>query len=618
MKVLCVAEKPSISKNVSNILSGGNIRVRNSKNKYIKNYDFRFEFPEHGSCEVTMTSVMGHITNIDFSKDHGWGKCNPGRLFDAPLIDVVASKDVFNNITSEMRNAQLLMIWTDFDREGEFIGYEIYRAAVKGRIHLGIQDVWRAQFSHLERQHILYAARNPKRLDMNSVRAVECRMEIDLRVGASFTRFLTELFRRSHVIQLEKGSLISYGTCQMPTLGFVVDRYHRVKSFVPEKYWYIGVTIKKNNQEGNFSWTKNRFFDRLYVTLLYQNCMRYKEGEIIDVKKQVKTNWRPLPLTTVELQKDCSRYFKMSAKRALDLAEKLYNKGFISYPRTETDKFAPAMNLSLIVSKQTYDSRWGSYANNLLSNGVTSPRNGSHDDKAHPPIHPVNYANIDTLDNLDERKVYEYVTRRFLACCSKDAKGEEVIVDLKWGEENFQVSGLRVTETNYLDVYPYYSWSSSRTLPLFSKGERIEILLSALSEGNTSRPSHMTESELISMMDMNGIGTDATIAEHIDKVIARGYIVKVKEGSREVIIPSELGMGLVQGFSEIKFNNISLSKPFLRKRLENTLQEVSEGKKTKESVLHEIVALYKEAFSISVQNQDTLILAYKRLVESNG
>ncbi|CCE88873.1 Piso0_001663 [Millerozyma farinosa CBS 7064] len=618
MKILCVAEKPSISKAVSHILSGGKTKVRNSRNKYVKNYDFKFDFPGVGLCDVTMTSVMGHITNIDFPTQFSWGKCNPGRLFDAPTIDNVSNKEVFENISTEARRCNRLMIWTDCDREGEFIGHEIFSAAVKGNPSLRVEDIWRSQFSHLERSHILQAARNPIRLDMNSVHAVRCRMEIDLRVGASFTRFLTDLYRRTQVFPLEKGGFISYGTCQFPTLGFVVDRYNRVKRFIPEKFWYISITVKKDNKTETFHWTKNHVFDRLYLALIYQNCLKYENAEVVQLIERPTSKYRPLPLTTVELQKNCSMYFKMSAKRALDAAEKLYNKGFLSYPRTETDKFPPTMDLKAVIQKQTQNSTWGQYASELLNGRFRSPRAGSHDDKAHPPIHPVNFVKLEMLDNADEKKVYELVVRRFLACCSEDAKGKETKITLRWGTEEFTNSAIVVLERNFLDVYPYMAWKSTTPLPPLLRGETIKVATSVMKEGKTSPPQHMTESELIALMDANGIGTDATIAEHIDKIISRGYVVKVRKNKNDFIIPSELGMGLIEGFNDLEFDNLSLSKPFLRKRLENCLQDIVSGTKVKEQVIQEIIFLYKQAFGLSVQNSTKLIAACRRIMDTNS
>ncbi|ODV78582.1 DNA topoisomerase [Suhomyces tanzawaensis NRRL Y-17324] len=568
------------------------------------NYDFSYRFPIHGACEVTMTSVLGHLTGIDFPPPFQWGKCVPGRLFDADIVEKVLKQDVYDNIANEAAKAQLLMIWTDCDREGEYIGYEIYTAARKGNHSLEIAAIWRSKFSHLERNHVIAAANNPIGLDMKSVEAVACRQEVDFRVGTSFTRLLTDGLRQHKII--EQKEVASYGTCQFPTLGFIVDRYRRVKSFIPEQFWYLAVEVKHEGVAASFSWVTGHLFDRLYVLILYQQCLEHDQGTITKLDLKRTTNWRPLPLTTVELQKDCSRLFKMSAKNSLAAAEKLYNKGFLSYPRTETDSFPASMDFSGTLQKQAQDSRWGLYASGLVQNGFQTPRNGKYDDKAHPAIHPVNYVDISSLSSPDERKVYEYVVRRFLACCSKDAVGQQTTATLKWGDQFFTASGLVVLEKNYLDIYTYKKWETTKQLPNLTEGQTISISSGRMKDGKTSPPKHMTEPELIALMDANGIGTDATIADHIEKVLSRGYIMKQKQASVEYIIPSDLGMGLIEGLDAMGFDNISLSKPFMRKQLEELLQEIVVGTKTKPEVLGDIKHIYRQAYAVTSRNMAAL------------
>jgi DNA topoisomerase-3 len=199
----------------------------------------------------------------------------------------------------------------------------------------------------------------------------------------------------------------------------------------------------------------------------------------------------------------------MNSHEAMAVAEGLYQKGFISYPRTETDRFDPGMNLRALVEKQTQDNRWGTFAQNLVNGAFKQPRQGRHDDKAHPPIHPVAYcAPANLRDN--EKRVYEFITRRFLACCSDDAKGQATDVDIQYGDEAFSAHGVVVLARNYLDVYPYENWTNSYTLPKFTLDEVFEPTEAMLTEGKTSAPSYLTEPDLIALMDANGIGTDAS------------------------------------------------------------------------------------------------------------
>lgn len=611
MKVLCVAEKPSIAKEVAQILGGGRVLRRTSPSKYNLNFDFRFEFPGHGVCDVTMTSVTGHINVVDFPPEFAWGKVPPGRLFDVAVREQadVAKQAIHRNIATEARTADRLMIWTDCDREGEAIGYEIFQAAKRGNGQLMVAAVWRAHFSHLERAHILAAARNPLALNMHTVLAVSCRQEVDLRVGASFTRLLTDLLRRSKL----HTETVSYGTCQFPTLGFVVDRYKRVKNFVAEKFWYIHVEAGKAGETAIFKWTRGHMFDRMFVVLLYQRCMASKTATITKLTRKPTTNFKPFPLTTVLLQKDCATFFKMTAKQALDAAEKLYQNGWISYPRTETDQFPEQMDLEKIIQSHCNDEKWGGYAQQLVQGGFRAPRKGKNNDKSHPPIHPVKYTRLSSISDTNQKKVYEYVVRRFLACCSEDAKGFQTVATLQWGSETFTASGLEVNQRNYLDIYVYKKWTSSKELPPFTEGEQVDVAVGEVKEGKTAPPRHITESELIGLMDANGIGTDATIAEHINKIETRMYILKKKSGGTDLILPTELGMGLIEGFSSINYeNNISLSKPFLRKRLEELLKEIEEGRVGKEEGLKETVALYKAAFVATVENEAILVNEFKK------
>ncbi|OWB58565.1 DNA topoisomerase activity protein [[Candida] boidinii] len=625
MKILCVAEKPSIAKSVANTLGGDRVSIRPSRNKFIKNYDFNFDFPQWGWCDVTFTSVAGHITQIDFPKNCSWGSCLPNKLFEADIITYTSKSatDIANNIGNEARNSDILMIWTDCDREGEYIGYEIVQAANKTNPRMTVDSAFRAHFSFLERSHISHAARNPTKLDKKAIAAVQTRTELDLRTGASFTRFLTDLFKNEFRRELDSKTVISYGGCQFPTLGFVVDRYKRIKAFKEEKFWYIGIDIRKGNIKTTFSWERPNIFDPLTAFCFFKNAYSEagEEGEIINIEEKSTSNWAPLPLTTVELQKDCARYFKMSAKEALDTAEKLYNQGFLSYPRTETDIFPKGMDLKKLIEKQSQSQIWGSYASNLLNdNKFRQPREGKHDDKAHPPIHPIIWTDMGNF-NDKEKKIYEYVTRRFLACCSKDATGSKTTVKLKWGPELFNATGLTVLEENYLEVYPYQQWKSSKKLPQLTPNQKVKLSRAELMEGKTKPPSLMTETELIALMDINGIGTDATIADHIEKILARQYIIKESRGTGKnkviELIPTELGMGLVEGFRDIGLDNISLTKPFLRKNLEEKLVSICEGKTNKDTVCYEMITLYREAFALSNQNQRKIVDTYRKIVTAN-
>ncbi|KAF4548836.1 DNA topoisomerase-like protein [Elsinoe fawcettii] len=647
MKILCVAEKPSIAKAVAQHLGGGQVRnnqaSRAQNQQYIRNYEFTFDFPRWGSCEVVMTSVAGHLESQDFEDRYkSWSSCTPDALFEAGISTYIEDQRKFiaTNIERHARNSQKLFIWTDCDREGEHIGSEIRKVASRANSRLlQAGNVARARFSNIERQHVINAARNPIELDDRQANAVSARMELDLRIGACFTRLLT-LNLKSMINHIsEDVKVISYGSCQFPTLGFVVDRYFQVQKFVPEPFWSIKVMHTKDKINVRFSWARNRLFDRMTVVILFERCLAAKYASVTRVQQKPASKWRPLPLTTVELQKMGSRYLRMDSQRVMTVAEKLYNRGFISYPRTETDRFDRNTDLRQFIQNQTQSTTWGNYALGLLDGGYQFPREGRNDDKAHPPIHPVSFVNPSILEE-DERKVLEFVVRRFLACCSEDAVGSRSEVEILYGSEIFKASGLTVLKRNYLDIYVYEKWTSTEELPHFEVGETFEPDEARINDGKTAKPGYLTEPELISLMDANGIGTDATMAEHIAKIKDRQY-VKVQSGTARrtfgdeeedegqpaartaggrgrpapigEFIPTTLGVALYEGYENMGFET-SLTKPHLRKEMEIKMKEICNGRATKAEVVYESLNMHREVYMRTTQRMDVLKTSFRRYV----
>ncbi|KAJ5724150.1 DNA topoisomerase 3 [Penicillium malachiteum] len=597
-KILCVAEKPAIARAVATHLSGGS-------------------FQTHA---IRGNPVIGHLTGLDFERQYkGWMSCPPSALFEAPVHEDV-DKDklpIAENIRTQAQYSKALFIWTDCDREGEHIGAEVRNQAKNGNARI---EVKRAKFSNTERAHVLQAARQPVELDEYQANAVAARIELDLRIGAAFTRLQT--LQLQAVVSVLKDKIISYGSCQFPTLGFVVDRYLRVQNFKPETFWAIKVTLKREGKTVNFLWRRVHLFDRAAVTMMLERCLIAKEARVTKVNKKPKSKWRPLPLTTVDLQMMGSRFLRMDSQTIMKIAEGLYTKGYISYPRTETDQFDKAIDLKKLVEKQFPDSAWGQYARDLIDGKFRTPRSGRSNDQAHPPIHPVAWVSPTQL-NANEKKVYEFVARRFLACCSEDAKGQGTEIEIKYGDEFFHANGLIVLERNYLDVYVYDKWESSQQLPNFEKDETFQPTEANISEGKTTAPNYLTEPELIGLMDANGIGTDATMAEHIAKVKDREYVVPNKRGTGrnavEELIPTRLGIALVEGYDNVVAglpNSISLSKPFLRKEMELRMLEICAGTKSRQDVVQQSLDMYREVFIHTQRRIEMLKVACRKyLVE---
>ncbi|XP_012872011.1 PREDICTED: DNA topoisomerase 3-alpha [Dipodomys ordii] len=583
-KVLCVAEKNDAAKGIADLLSNGRMRRREGLSKFNKIYEFDYHLCGQ-SVTMVMTSVSGHLLAHDFQMQfRKWQSCNPLVLFEAEIEKYCPDNfvDIKKTLEREIRQCQALVIWTDCDREGENIGFEIIHVckAVKPSL-----QVLRARFSEITPRAVRMACENLTEPDQRVSDAVDVRQELDLRIGAAFTRFQTLRLQKIFPEVLAE-QLISYGSCQFPTLGFVVERFKAIQTFVPEIFHKIKVTHDHRDGTVEFNWKRHRLFNHTACLVLYQLCMEDPRATVVEVKSKPKSKWRPQALDTVELEKLASRKLRINAKETMRIAEKLYTQGYISYPRTETNIFPKDLNLMALVEQQTSDPHWGAFAQSILERGGPNPRNGNKSDQAHPPIHPTKYTS-----NLqgDERRLYEFIVRHFLACCSQDAQGQETTVEIDIAQERFVAHGLIILARNYLDVYPYDHWSD-KLLPLYEQGSCFQPSTVEMVDGETSPPQLLTEADLIALMEKHGIGTDATHAEHIETIKARMYVGLTSD---KRFLPGHLGMGLVEGYDSMGYE---MSKPDLRAELEADLKLICEGKKDKFVVLRQQVQKYKQVF----------------------
>lgn len=589
LNILCVAEKPSIAKSVAFFLSGGqNYTTHNTKCKYVKNYTFNSSF-RGIPCKITVTALLGHLMSVDFPPRYrSWSSCNPVELFHANVEKQILEKDVASNLQKEARNAEHLVIWTDCDREGEAIGCEV--ASVCSSVNQRIQ-VHRARFAVIQRNDIVRAWENLDVLDSKQAQAVEARSELDLRIGAAFTRMQTLHLQNV----LNSSTPISYGSCQFPTLYFVVDRYKRIREFKPEPYWSLDVVVsdpKNINNVCKVNWSRVNLFDFRTAFIIFEECLEYSTALVTSVHKTPSRKFPPFPLNTVEMQKFASIHLGMSGDVTMKVAEQLYQRGFISYPRTETDSFSSDFRIMPLIQAQTHDQTWGNYARMLAdreSGMFNFPRKGKSNDNAHPPIHPTEQ--IPGNLNSNESKLYNFIVRRFLACCSKPAEGNSTVATISIGTELFSASGLIILNKGYMEIYPWDKWTSDTIPEFISEGAQLAISKIKLNEKHTTKPNLLTEAELITLMEKNGIGTDATIHEHIAKILQREYANK----TGKYFIPSILGTSLIEAYDRMKMR-LSLAKPYLRAKMEINMQLICDGKKSKVSVIDETIREYEDAF----------------------
>lgn len=577
MKILNIAEKPSVAKSISNILSS-NVSKRQSQNKYIPVYSFRYE-----NDEFIFTSVLGHLTQTDFTDTRKWDEFDPKDLFTLPIETKVVDFSIKKNLLNFSQNVDKVIIWTDCDREGEHIALEI-KELIKHK------NIKRARFFAITRSEIINSLNNLVEINEKEANAVKARIELDLRIGAAFTRLQT--------LALKRG-VISYGSCQVPTLGFVVERNEIIKNFIAEDFFSLSLLIKKE-RENIFKWQKGNFFDENFVTLFYaalnEEIFKVYKVETKEVKKL-----KPYPLRTVEFQKKCASILKISPDRAMKIAEDLYNKGYISYPRTETDSYPFNFDFKKILGKLSSEEIYKNFSE------FEKPRRGRNNDLAHLPIYPLK-AGVNLTP--EEKSVYDLVVKYFLAGCSKDAVGEETkvtLVSTKNVKEFFILEGLRILERNYLNIFTFDKWEE-KNISTFVINEVFYPSKENMSlnktfnlektKGKTTPPQPMTESELISLMDKNGIGTDSTIHEHIKKIQVRKYAYK----KNSYIFPTKLGTCLIKGYNIF---DLEFSTPKLRAELELKLKAIEKGEILFQNVIKEELKIYEKYFLILQRGIDS-------------
>lgn len=185
-----------------------------------------------------MTSVSGHLLKLEFVGVYRrWNEVDPQVLFTAPVQKTCHEnyQPILRTLEREVRSCNGLIIWTDCDREGENIGYEIIDVCRKVKPNI---KVYRSIFSEITKASVRRALRELKEPNKRLSDAVDVRTELDLRTGAAITRFQTMRLQRLFPEKIAD-KLISYGSCQIPTLGFVAERYKEIEAFVSEPFWKL-------------------------------------------------------------------------------------------------------------------------------------------------------------------------------------------------------------------------------------------------------------------------------------------------------------------------------------------------------------------------------------------
>ncbi|MBR3224407.1 MAG: hypothetical protein IKF78_03705 [Atopobiaceae bacterium] len=288
----------------------------------------------------------------------GWKVPSLPYLVWAPIEKLPAEKEIIRALKNLAKKADSVIIGTDFDREGELIGSDALRQI---RVVAPDVPVSRARYSAFTKGEIDHAFSNLVDLDQDLADAGESRQYIDLVWGAVLTRYLT-LARRGGF-----GNVRSAGRVQTPTLALVVEKEEERNAFVPEDYWVIaGELTYSGSDPFKTTHATARFKKKEEADLAFSHVKDEKTAEVTNVTKKSRTQRPPAPFNTTSLQAAAASE-GLAPSRTMRLAESLYMRGLISYPRVDNTVYPSSLDLKGVVREVGKVPQYAAVANKLLA-----------------------------------------------------------------------------------------------------------------------------------------------------------------------------------------------------------------------------------------------------------
>ena len=596
--VLVVAEKPSIARamvRAFEIEKGLKFKREKGQTRYTgiyrakvgENSNLSFQLPEGEANlgpgdQFLITSVLGHVLQFEFQspydKKTNWQETNPKDIIDQDPIQIPIDDRIVKQLQDVGEQIRYLAIGTDWDSHGESIGMQIVETitGVNSQVKIG-----RLRFTATFPKAIVQAFENQAAIDTSIVAQVDTLRKQDLRMGAVLTRYFTVGIQSRNI----PNRLISYGPCQSSVLHIITKRFHEKQKFVPQPFWTLNAVYSENEEEFYFHWDKGPAFDEVIIDDLISTLGSNPQGVVEKIEFGSEEISRPLPLDTDTLESEGSRLFRVSPKVIADIAERLYNAGIITYPRTESSYYTQK-DLSKTISLFLKHPEFGKIANECLGANPKNPTKGRYT-KDHEPIYPVKSVNEEDLGKIFRKKsrtvgiawlIYRYIVLRFLATVHYDCTAKTTLINLNVKNEIFSGNGKEIVDAGYLDFFPY-RYIKTQIPPDLKEGESIELKIEKNQDYTKADPL-WTESALIREMARLAIGTDATRASHIDVVQKRGFVNF--RGNRRGLAPTPLGESLFCAF--VNSGAEELINPEIRSRVEAWTQEVCEGKLSSEEV----------------------------------
>ncbi|ASI98112.1 DNA topoisomerase I [Thermococcus celer] len=566
MVTLIIAEKPNVARKIAYALAEGKpVRKTIGKVPY-------YEFTRDGK-RIIVAPAVGHLFSLAPKvKTYGYP------IFDIEWVPVYVAekgkayaKDYIKALATLAKRADEFVVACDYDTEGEVIGYTVLKYAC------GVDPARakRMKFSALTRKDLLKAWYNIEpTINFGMADAGIARHVLDWYWGVNLSRALTSAIKRAS----GKWMVLSTGRVQGPTLKFLVDREREIQNFKPTPYWVIRMLIEKNGEKYTANYERERILDEEEARRIVKEA---KKGPAFVEKIEIKQQKRnpPVPFDLGTLQREAYSAFGYSPKKTLEIAQKLYEKGYCSYPRTSSQKLPRNLNFRSILQNLAKLQEYKPFAHELLGRERLKPVEGKKDDPAHPAIYPTGELPKAGELTKDEANLYDLVVRRFLALFMDPAVRETMKLIINSNSHRFILSGARTVKEGWLKVYGKYVKFDEVLLPAFKEGEPVKVLGIKREKKKTKPPARYSPAAVIKKMEDLGIGTKATRAQILETLYSRGYI----EGKRKIKV-TPLGMRVVEALEKNVPDIVSVE---LTRAFEEKMEDIMAGKAKRDEVIEE-------------------------------
>lgn len=577
MVELIITEKPKAAEKIAKALADGKAIKENIGG-------VAFYKVTHGNKDLLVGSAVGHLFGLK-QREQGWSIPQ----FDiewVPSYEVSKrsdfSKKYVNALRKLVKMADEFTVATDYDIEGEVIGLNVVRYICKK------EDANRMKFSTLTKPDIVKAYENKsKTLDWGQAKAGDTRHKLDWFYGINTSRALSNAIRSTGMYKI-----MSTGRVQGPALKLVVDKEKTIQAFKSTPYWQIELSglIKTSPL---IAWHKvDKFWDKEEAQKSYDICKLEKKAIVESIKTSQTQQAPPFPFDLTSLQIEAHKCLGISPKQTLSLAQELYTAGYISYPRTSSQQLPKEIGYKNIIIELGKQPNYIEESKFLLAKKALTPNNGKKTDAAHPAIYPTGI--LPKIDEPREFKLYDLITRRFLATFGDPATRETMKITLDCKKENFIAKGTRTTVKGWHDLYGRYVMLKDEELPEVKEKDEIAVEKITFHSKETSPPKRFTEASIIKDLEKRGLGTKATRATIVDTLFQRNYI------GGKPIQATELG---IKTLNTLEKYNPKIVNEEMTRGFEEQMDLIREDKIEPEEVLKNAKATVTEIIEVFKKHQ---------------